>query len=219
MLKLGLSQRVAIDPGTGERRDCLDQEWTRLLEGQGYCVVPIPNTLADIVAHVEAQALDGILLTGGNDLAHVENANNPAPERDASETQLIDWAVATKTPLLGVCRGMQMLAQHFGSRLTRVEGHVAKDHELERAAGALLPLEARETTNSYHNFGIAPADLGEVLCIEAVDSEGKVEALRHRSEKLYGIMWHPERGGATSRDERILDTVFRGDTKPKDRRG
>jgi len=209
MLKLGLSQRVEVDADTAERRDCLDQEWTRLLEPLGYRLVALPNTLADLVAHVEAHALAGIILTGGNDLAHVENPANPAPERDKSEACLIDWAASMETPLLGVCRGMQMLASHYGTRLKQIEGHVAQDHEILRAAGATLPLDLREKTNSFHNFGIAAADLAAEFCIEATDPEGNVEAMRHRSHPLYGIMWHPERGRATRRDEKILDRVFR----------
>lgn len=210
-MKLGLSQRVEIDSGgTGERRDCLDQEWTRLLENLGYYPVPLPNTLRNVATYLDTQALDGIVLTGGNDLSHVENPQNAAPERDATEIRLIDWAVESATPLLGVCRGMQMLATRYGARLTPIEGHVARDHEIERAPGALLPLEQRELTNSYHNFGIASEDLGEEFYIEAVDREGKVEALRHRSDALYGIMWHPERGSMAPRDQRIFDCVFRG---------
>lgn len=209
-MKLGLSQRVEIDSKTGERRDCLDQEWTRLLERFGYCLVPLPNTLDDVAAHLKTQDLSGIVLTGGNDLAHVNNPSNPAPERDATEARLIDWAVEHATPLLGICRGMQMLASHYGTRLTQIEGHVAQDHEIERVPDALLPLGRRELTNSYHHFGIAAVDLGERLCVEAVDREGKVEALRHRSDPLYGIMWHPERGSTSERDEKIFDYVFRG---------
>ncbi len=208
-MKLGLSQRVAIDSDTGERRDCLDQEWTRLLEARGFCPVPIPNTLHDVAAHVEALGLEGVILTGGNDLAHVENPNRPAPERDASEAQLIDWAGRTGTPLLGVCRGMQMLAAHYGTRLSPIEGHVARDHPIVRAADAALPLAASETTNSFHDFGIAAKDLAAEFCIEALDSEGNVEALRHGTSRLYGIMWHPERGSTSRRDERILEAVFR----------
>ncbi len=208
-MKLGLSQRVEIQDATGERRDCLDQEWTRLLESLGYHLQPLPNTLVDVVAYIEAQALDGIVLTGGNDLAHLENATNTAPERDATEARLNDWAVQSGTPLLGVCRGMQMLAAHYGTRLQPLEGHVAVEHEVVRAPGAALPLGPRELTNSYHDFGIASDDLADELRIEAVDSEGGVEALRHRSDALYGIMWHPERGPQTRRDVRIFETVFR----------
>ena len=207
-MKLGLSQRVEIS-GSGERRDCLDQEWTRLVESLGYHARPLPNTLGDAPGYLEAQALDGIVLTGGNDLAHVKNATNAAPERDATETRIIDWAVQSGTPLLGVCRGMQVLAAHYGTRLSPIEGHVAIEHEVERAPGAVLPLGARELTNSYHDFGIAAEDLAEELRIEALDSEGRVEALRHHSDALYGIMWHPERGSQTRRDERIFETIFR----------
>jgi gamma-glutamyl-gamma-aminobutyrate hydrolase PuuD len=209
-VKLGLSQRVEIHAKIGERRDCLDQQWTRLLEGFGYCPVLLPNLLEDLGRYIEALGIEGIILTGGNDLAHVTDPRQPAPERDATETRLIDWAVGSGTPLLGVCRGMQMLASHYGTPLTKIEGHVARDHEVERVEGSILPLAPRETTNSYHDYGINPEDLSDVFCVEAVDSEGKIEALRHRSAKLYGIMWHPERGSTSKRDERILEAVFRG---------
>ena len=216
-MKLGLSQRVESDPGTGERRDCLDQQWARLLESIGYCVVPIPNRLRNVTAFLEEQGFDGILLTGGNDLAGVEAPENPAPERDATEAQLIDWAVQHDVPLLGVCRGMQMLAAHFGTKLEKIEAHVAVDHEVIRGPEATLPLSSTETTNSYHHYGIDQADLAGVFCVEALDHQGKVEALRHRSLDLYGIMWHPERGGALARDLELFDHIFR--SQRKDDRG
>ena len=80
--KIGLTQRVQLVPDYGERRDCLDQRWTPLLEQAGLTAVPLANLSADVGAHVDALGLGGAILTGGNDLAEIAGARDPAPERD-----------------------------------------------------------------------------------------------------------------------------------------
>ena len=65
MKRIGVTQRVELIASYGERRDCLDQQWTVLLESIGFAVTPIPNGLADVIAWVEAWELDGLLLSGG----------------------------------------------------------------------------------------------------------------------------------------------------------
>jgi len=59
--RLGLTQRVTIIEEYGERRDCLDQAWTTLLEEWGYQPVPLPNTIADVNTYLESLDLDGIV--------------------------------------------------------------------------------------------------------------------------------------------------------------
>jgi Predicted glutamine amidotransferases len=96
--RLGLTQRVTIIEEYGERRDCLDQAWTTLLEEWGYQPVPLPNTIADVNTYLESLDLDGIVLTSGNDLAHLEDAIVPAPERDEFESAVLDWALDRSRP-------------------------------------------------------------------------------------------------------------------------
>ena len=120
MLKVGLTQRVEVIQDTNERRDCLDQAWTRLLVDNGYLPIPLPNRVEDVDTLIAELEIDGIILTGGNDLSHLTGATNTAPERDAFERRLLERCADLDIPVLGVCRGMQMMVAHFGGELVAV---------------------------------------------------------------------------------------------------
>ena len=179
MKLVAVSQRV--DLRRGERRDALDQNWTRFLAAAGLQPLPVPNDAAVACELVAGLPVAGLVLTGGNDLAIY---GGDAPERDATETALIDWALAANRPLIGVCRGMQMLQHYHGVRLEAVKGHVAPKQEITVNG-------RRESANSYHTFG-ARGSVPE-LEVWAQADDGIVKALKHRSKPVLAIMWHPER--------------------------
>jgi putative glutamine amidotransferase len=178
---VAVTQRVVIVPEFGERRDALDQRWTSFLSTCGYLAMPVPNDPAMACELVSVTRAGGLLLTGGNDLASV---GGDAPERDATERALLALALERGLPILGVCRGMQVIQDHFGVALQRVTGHVTPDHEI--AVGA-----ARAHVNSYHGFGATTT--AAPLDVWARADDGVVEAVRHRSAPVVGVMWHPER--------------------------
>lgn len=181
MKRIAITQRVELTAEHGERRDALDQRWTSLLDAAGLVGVPVPNTLIDHQGWLAALGIDGVLLSGGNDLAVY---GGDAPERDRLEERLIDWAIATNRPLLGVCRGMQVIQHHFGVALHPVQGHVTAAHDIELAGEALR-------VNSYHHWGAT--DTVPALVVTGRASDGVIEALQHRDHPVRGIMWHPER--------------------------
>lgn len=177
MIPIAVTQRVAIDPAHGERRDALDQRWAPFLAACGLLPVPVPNDAALAVALAERVGVAGVLLTGGNDIG-------TAPERDEAERRLVVWAEARGLPVLGVCRGMQMLLTLAGVALEPVSGHVAVRHAIR------LGNEPAEV-NSYH--GLAARAVAGDLEAWGVADDGVIEAVRHRGRPTVGIMWHPER--------------------------
>jgi N5-(cytidine 5'-diphosphoramidyl)-L-glutamine hydrolase len=206
--RLGLTQRVVTEIISGERRDVLDQRWTCLLESYGYLAVPLPNRLVDPALALDALALDGLILTGGNDLAAVAGATDPAPERDALELRLLELAGDRCLPVLGVCRGMQIMARHYGAAVVGVSGHVVREHRIKAQPSSTIPLDAVEAVNSYHNFGVMRTGLGPDLVACALAEDGTVEAMAHRRLPHWAVMWHIERGAPTGRDRDILDALF-----------
>ncbi len=209
-LRIGLSQRVAALPGRDERRDCLDQAWHDLLGDLGWLGVPLPNRPAQAVQLAQDLGLHGLIFTGGNDLAHLPGATDVAPERDATERALLAHALAVGLPVLGVCRGCQLLICDYGGALHRVDGHVRQDHALRPPPGRAhrLQLPAAFVTNSYHGWGATPDTLGSTLTVEALAEDGTVEAVSHPSLNVQGVLWHPERGDIDPHDRALLRRVF-----------
>ena len=216
MTRLGLTQRVEVIESYGERRDCLDQAWTTLLQEWDYQPIPRPNRIEDDRSSVETLDLDGIVLTSGNDLAHLEDASVPAPERDRFETELLEWALDESVPVLGVCRGLEFLNHYFDGSLSPVDGHVATDHPVtfSRPADSTLELPAELTVNSYHDYGIEQDDVASPLEVIGVAADGSVECVRHPEYPIWGIMWHPERETpSTAFDRQLFEDLFRETTR------
>lgn len=181
MILLGLTQRVMVDPRHGERRDALDLRWAQFLDAADMAAVALPNSPETAVRLAERAGVGGIVLTGGDDLVEY---GGQAPERDATERSLLQWAKSRNKPLLGVCRGMQALQHAHGVKLQQAAGHVVRAHEI------VIDGRSRQV-NSYHN--LMARDSVPDLPVWALAGDGAIEAVRHRSLRMAGIMWHPER--------------------------
>lgn len=181
-------------------------------------VLPAIGERQDIAAILEL--IDGILLTGsisniaperyGKTLTLPDSLQDSA--RDATTLPLIEAVIAAGKPLLGICRGFQELNVVYGGTLHQ-EVHAQKqlmDHrgkgdtvaqQYDRAHvvklienGILHRLIGKKEilVNSVHGQGIA--QLGDGLDIEAMASDGLIEAVRVRDAKQFAlaVQWHPE---------------------------
>lgn len=181
MKLIAVSQRVDIVPSYGERRDALDQRWTDFLRECDLLPILIPNDVAAADNLIKMVPMSGVLLTGGNDLAAY---GGNVPERDATEKSLLRTAMDEKLPVLGVCHGMQVVQTFFGVELQPVSGHVTPQQTIRIEGVPSL-------VNSYHRFG-ATTTVSELI-VWAESDDHVVKAVRHRSHKVSGLMWHPER--------------------------
>jgi putative glutamine amidotransferase len=186
--RAGITQRVDILPGIGERRDALDQRWAELLDKLGYIPVPLCNAVSNVADYVGSLDIDAIVLSGGNDLATLPGCRNAAPERDRLELFLIEHARQQRKPMLAVCRGLQMLNVALGGDLVPAKDHVARAHDLQDCR-----LRGISQVNSFHDWAIPARDLASELQPLARASDGTVEAVRHVELPWVGVMWHPER--------------------------
>lgn len=200
MTPILVTQRVDINKETLERRDALDQRWFKFLSKCGILPIPVPNTLLEgdigmFNSHFGAQ---GILLTGGNNLTSL---GGDAPERDKLEQALIKYALSKKLPILGVCRGMQVIQHFFGISLRKVHGHVVKEQKI-------IYRNSEESVNSYHDFGTFETVVS--LSITGIAPDGVVKSIENKSKKLAAIMWHPERLEPFSeRDFSLFQEMFK----------
>lgn len=210
-MRIGISQRVDTVPAYGERRDCLDQQWFRFLESLGFIPVPVPNRLSNIRRWASEVGLEGVILSGGNDLGSLPGASNVAPERDHTEAELLSWAHAHDIPVIGVCRGLQMMNVWLGGQLVPVSGHTAVRHPVVCTATTDALFRAFEEVNSFHNWGVSAEGVAESLIPQCLSAEGEVEAFLHHRLAWAGIMWHPEREAPfRDADKHLFTGIFRG---------
>jgi putative glutamine amidotransferase len=211
------------DPALAERKVALYA--AAIARQGGEPVILDPSASPDEVDQALA-ALDGLVLTGGADVdpARYDRANTGSrevdPGRDALEVEA--WRAASERglPVLGICRGFQLLnVLHGGSLLQDVEGHAgpsyghgaARTHPLRivpgtRLARILFPTNVRGgvlQVNTYHHQGVRPADLapGLIASAWAASPAGDlVEGLEPATATgrfVVGVQCHPERTDST----------------------
>ena len=175
------TQRVDLIKDYGERRDAADQNIPEFLSACGYLPFPIMNIPSMVNDFCNAVSVEGIFLTGGNDLSAY---GGNALERDNTEKFLMEYAIQNDIPLFGICRGMQFILHFFGSEMEKIRNHIKKEHAIH---GRIC----RTAVNSYHGMGAQTVHAP--LEILSKTDDGVVEAVQHSKYKIAGIMWHPER--------------------------
>jgi putative glutamine amidotransferase len=176
-------------------------------------VLPPDDRDADVLG-----VLDGLVLAGGADIgpdlygAPRAPLTDSRPDRDAGEITLLRAALDADLPVLGVCRGMQLLAAACGGRLHQhlpdVVGHekhrpapgVYGTHPVRFADGSRIAALMGDDiqVNSYHHQGVA--DPGSLTVTGWADDD-VAEALEDPARRfVLGVQWHPE----AARDARLF---------------
>jgi len=213
MMRIAISQRVCSQH-KGSPRDCLEQAYTHYFSKFNITLLPIPNTLASTSSHLAALKPQGIILTGGNDVnpklygAKALPGMDVSDERDRTEKAMLSYAKAKRLPVLAICRGAHFLNVYFGGRLRPAQGHVTDSHGIKLASSTKMRFaSASANVNSYHNYGIAKADLAPSLIPFAM-SGNFVEGFCHPRLPMAGILWHPERASPDSKLNSLLVRAF-----------
>ncbi len=175
-----VTQRVDIHADRGERRDALDQRFAQFVFACGLLPVLVPNDMNIAQALFDAVRPVGVVLSGGNDLVAL---GGNAPERDATEDALTQIAKGQCVPVVGVCRGMQLLVHRAGGTLVNNAGHVASRH--------LVRGEVNREVNSFHGWEVHRCGPGWESLAQADD--GSIEMACCAELRQWGVMWHPER--------------------------
>jgi N5-(cytidine 5'-diphosphoramidyl)-L-glutamine hydrolase len=185
-----ITQRVHIIPSYQERRDCLDQRWFDFLSKISCYPILVPNNSDILQLILNNNKIDGVILTGGNNLV---SYGGDAPERDHIENILINYSVNNKIPIIGVCRGMQMIQNYFKVNLERIENHVATKFLLKAKHKSQHTeyLKSLKKVNSYCNYGSFTTS--NELDIVATNKHKTIFAIEHTNLPIWGQMWHPER--------------------------
>jgi putative glutamine amidotransferase len=183
--------------------------------------VPTVNTNgllhpSNITLRHYARHLDGLVLQGGADVSPMTYSESPTrPEwsgdraRDVYELELLHEFVDAGKPVLGICRGCQLINVAFGGTLHQdvatdlpdAHPHVHELYDAHRHAivfpngsslKKMFPTQGRALVNSIHHQAVK--DLGRDIHIEAMsDPDGVIEAIRYqRAPFVMGLQWHPE---------------------------
>lgn len=169
---------------------------------------PVDSETADRVV----AGLDGLIITGGRDVDPAIYGHDPhpstdeaAPDRDTWEFALLDAALQRRTPVLGICRGAQVLNVALGGTLHQhlpdVVGHT--NHQRARAVFSTSTVQTVSTSRlaaligesaqvqCYHHQAIDR--LGEGLLASATDADGVIEAVEMPGHDfVVAVQWHPE---------------------------
>lgn len=208
--RIGVTMRVVKEPVHGELRDALAHDWARYISAAlpEALWMPVPNCGAAARELAVDWALDGLILTGGDDIG-------ASAIRDETERALLDHFLGAGLPVFGVCRGLQMIQTHFGGDLApcpRSE-HVAQRHSvrLQGDVAGLCLSGAGVEVNSYHAHGIRAGELASPLACLAEAAEW-TEAGICLDPPVAGVMWHPEREVKVQEfDRTILRSMFAAD--------
>ena len=170
----------------------------------------------------QAKSCAGLLLPGGGDISPArygqepDGSEEPDLRRDEAELELVADFIAWGRPILGICRGIQMLNVALGGDLIQ-DIPTAAAHRHDKVLGDrvhtvtagedsfLYPLYGREfSVNSAHHQALGQLAAG--LRLAAVSSEdGVVEAVEWPNLGVYGVQWHPERMSFALRREDTVD--------------
>jgi putative glutamine amidotransferase len=177
--------------------------------GAAIAIPPDPDGAVEVL-----DAVDGLILSGGSDVEPHRYGDKPHPQlgetnpaRDSAELVLARHAMRHGVPLLGICRGMQVMAVASGGRLFqhipdvvgndrhRIPGPIKQytEHAVKFETGSrcydLFGAEA--VVNSYHHQGVA--DPGRLVPTAWCTDDDLVEALEHPDHPFaVGVQWHPE---------------------------
>ncbi|AKM40309.1 glutamine amidotransferase [Burkholderia contaminans] len=227
-LRIGVSARIFHpEPGAkglrGKTLQYLEESIAHWVMSRDVLVFMIPTVGHQGMIHPSnirlrdyAKHLDGLLLQGGADVSpQTYAASDARPEwpgdrvRDMYELELLHEFVESGKPVLGVCRGCQLINVAFGGSLYQdiatdvptANAHVSEHYDQHRHAirfpdsstlASMFPGRSEAIVNSIHHQAIR--DLGRDLNIEAVSAgDGIIEGIRHRrSPFVVGVQWHPE---------------------------
>lgn len=173
--------------------------------------IPVELTRDAPIAECLAR-LDGVVISGGADVDPSAygaephpNLGRSEPERDTWELDVIAEALRTDLPLLGICRGAQLLQVHLGGRLIQHvgrnegDGHPRFDeprnvacHNVRFAPGTLAHrLYGDEyAVNSLHHQVLA--EPAAELVVSGVAPDGAIEAVEMPGRRVFAVQWHPE---------------------------
>lgn len=153
-LKVAITLRLSNAQNYSEKRDALSRDWPIFLEKLDVYPLLVPNSISNVKEFLDEMKPNAIILSGGENIG--EN-----PERDLIESSLIEYGINNNLPILGVCRGMQILNHYFGGSISssKNKNHVDTNHLIK--TNKRLGFKNNVQVNSFHDNIILKTDLSK----------------------------------------------------------
>lgn len=184
-LRIGITMRETHAQNYFEPRDSLARDWPNFLN----LVFPnekwmfIPNIGEKALELFEKWDLNVLILSGGDNIG-------VSLERDETEELLLKHAVSNEIPVIGICRGLQLIHRYFGGSLISGNEIFTNDHRATEHS--IIIGKKKKIVNSYHNNLLDKESISSQFEVLAICEKDKtIECLR--ANNILAMMWHPER--------------------------
>jgi len=213
-MRLGITMRSDTEKMYSETRDALSRDLSAYVRNifPKAVLIPLLNDGVQAVNGIKRLGINGIILSGGNTWGE-------DPVRDETEIGILKFCLRNEIPMLGICRGMQVLVIFFGGRMEREignvsgESHAGTSHYIYLKDCDLIksPYKNKKIkVNSYHDQGVLEKNVSG-LKVFAVTKGGVVEGIYHPAKPIIGVQWHPERKNisAADLDRHFITSLFK----------
>lgn len=219
---------IGISANRKEGQSCIAETYVQAILKAGGAPVLIP-----VITDLEALSaimkdLDGLVMSGGGDINPLYLDEEPIPQlqdvdtyRDEYDLIILRLAINRQVPIMGICRGHQMINVAFGGSVFQ-DIHIQSDHKLlkhsqslprEQASHSIKIIEGNSRlrqlfgsddtllVNSFHHQAVKT--LAPEFIETAKAPDGINEAMEHQEKEIFSVQWHPE-AMATNDDEQML---------------
>ena len=230
---IGISSSVIVDEAgsfAGYKRAYVNKDYVDAVIRAGGVPLIIPFSTDKEVIISQAQLIDGLILSGGHDINPYNYGQEPSqkigetfPERDTYEMILLEESKKRNIPILGICRGFQLINVAAGGTLYQdlslIPGNILKHNQVSNPTLKTHKVEIKENSfissifgketmvNSFHHQVINKVANDFIVVAKA--SDGVVEAIEHKTYKfLVAVQWHPEMLAVNCEKARVLFSKF-----------
>ena len=230
---IGISSSIIVDNSgsfAGYKRAYVNKDYVDAVIRAGGVPLIIPFSTDKEVIISQAQLIDGLILSGGHDISPYNYGQEPSqkigetfPERDTYEMILLEESKKRDIPILGICRGFQLINVAAGGTLYQdlslIPGNILKHDQVSNPTLKTHKVEIKENSvissifgketmvNSFHHQVINKVANDFIVVAKA--SDGVVEAIEHKTYKfLVAVQWHPEMLAVNCEKARELFSKF-----------
>jgi len=211
-MKIGISTRLSNNDTYKDTRDALSRDWTTFINDilPESILIPFLNHPKMVYNMINQLSFDACILSNGNDWGE-------DILRDETEAILINECIKNNIPLIGICRGLQVLNIFFQGIVEKnIQkkihiSHVSAEHNIVIVDKKFNHITDEQTfsVNSYHNNGVLLDGISKEFIPFAVANDIVVEGFYHQKLPLLAIQWHPERiNNSYEFNKKLISTFF-----------